>query len=254
MNISVFLSPDELAVAAQFKAWGWLKIPDDVVLVPDPVVVAVPIPPIHVFPATPDANASRFLYPGQGISVIGVPLTPSGFETAFKFVCGDGVKDFGWEGEYTNDPSDPGGPTKYGIDTRDDKVFWSAMGVESVKDLTFAQAKQIYLTQYWDKCLCGQMPPPIDLVHFNFCVNEGSEASVKFMQEALALSVQDGQFGPSTQAALAAATDHKAIALAMIGNSDARYKELSAQPRFTKDLKGWLNRDAALRKLVGGVA
>src|SRR6266700_2325053 len=48
------------------------------------------------------------------------------------------------EGGYSNDPDDPGGETNYGIDKR------SHPDVD-IKNLTEAQAIDIYYTDYWQK-------------------------------------------------------------------------------------------------------
>src|SRR4029077_13340737 len=124
----VVLTSQEKVIFDQFLALGWLNIPSRVsVTVEGGGVVSGPVVPPQVvvpmvIPVTPPV-------------VIPVPIIVSDtvrFERAFKFVCGDGINDFGWEGDYTNDPNDPGGPTKYGIDTKDDSADWKSLGISSI--------------------------------------------------------------------------------------------------------------------------
>jgi lysozyme family protein len=177
--------------------------------------------------------------------IVPVPVVvsvPSGdFDKAFAFVIQ-------WEGGYSNDAGDSGGPTMYGIDTKDDSAAWRALGVTDVRNLTLAQAKGIYREKYWLKALCDQMPSPVAETHFNYAVNVGAFQSVKFMQRALGISPVDGDFGPITQAALKAAIPLK-VAQGMIDAADMFYKELGAG-NDGKFLQGWLHRNADLRKFV----
>ncbi len=175
-----------------------------------------------------------------------VPVASGNFEKAFEWV----IK---WEGSsYENNAGDPGGPTKYGIDTRDDASDMP-MGV-SLRDLTLEQARAIYLKKYWLGSLCDKLPSPVAEVHFNYSVNTGNGTSVKFMQEALGIPV-DGQFGPQTSLALGNA-DPKKTALSMIDHSDAYYhgRAESRPENFAQDLRGWLNRNADLRLFIASLS
>ena len=72
----------------------------------------------------------------------------------------------GLEGKekYTNDPHDPGGPTKYGISGR----YHPGLDIES---LTLEQAKEIYLKEYWKPAGCDEAPYPMDVCLFDSQVN-----------------------------------------------------------------------------------
>jgi Glycosyl hydrolase 108 len=126
-----------------------------------------------------------------------------------------------WEGTaYENDPSDPGGATKYGIDQRSHPRV-------NIRALTEDAAKAIYL-QEWDEDGCAKLPRPASEVYFNFCVNCGKARAQQFYNTAIK------------------AGSPVAIALAMIAAADRFYTALR-RPRF---LQGWLNRDASLRKFI----
>jgi lysozyme family protein len=158
------------------------------------------------------------------------------FEKVFQFV----IK---WEGsEYEDVLGDPGGPTKYGIDSKDHP------GVD-IKGLSLENAKAIYLTNYWQASNCDNLPSPVAETHFNFAVNTGREQSVKFMQRALGLD-GDGQFGKETADALAKA-DPRIVALGMVAQADGFYKSLAVNKGMDKFLTGWLNRNNALRSFIG---
>jgi lysozyme family protein len=174
-----------------------------------------------------------------GATIPGTPTiaSPGNFDKAFAFV----IK---WEGsDYEDVPGDPGGPTKFGVDTKDDASDLPP-GV-ALKDLTLDQAKAIYLAKYWNGSDCPNLPSPVAETHFNYAVNVGASRSIRFMQAALHLT-QDGQFGTLTQAALARATPGP-IALAMVDAADAYYGSLTSEAKF---LKGWLNRNNDLRAFI----
>jgi len=66
--------------------------------------------------------------------------------------------------KYTDDPDDPGGPTKYGIAGN------YHPGVD-IKGLTMGQAKEIFRKKYWEPAGCDDAPYPMDLCLFDAAVN-----------------------------------------------------------------------------------
>jgi len=89
------------------------------------------------------------------------------FDKALKFVLK-------WEGDYSNDPRDPGGETKYGISKRSYPEL-------NISKLTLKQAKEIYYQNYWLKCGCDNLPYPFNIVVFDTAVNMGRSRAIKFM-------------------------------------------------------------------------
>lgn len=78
------------------------------------------------------------------------------------------------EGGYTNHPSDPGGPTNFGITLADYKKYINKNGTAAdVKDMTVAQAKSIYRKRYWDALDCDNLPSGVDYAIFDYGVNSG---------------------------------------------------------------------------------
>jgi lysozyme family protein len=184
----------------------------------------------------------------------------SAFEKIHSFV-------FVREGGYCNDPGDPGGPTKYGVSLR----WLTGIGLDVNKDgridaadiraLTPLDARSLFKHYFWDYLRCGEMPEKTGMVMYDTAVNTGSGQAVKFLQRQLndmgaALAV-DGAIGPKT---LAAAREREAgdeaLASGIIRQRESFYRELAAKPptktaNYALFLRGWLNRTAALRELVG---
>lgn len=70
------------------------------------------------------------------------------------------------EGGYSNDPSDPGGETNFGIAKRYHPDV-------DIKNLTTEKAAGIYKAEYWDEMGCDLLPFPKDVVAFEMSVNPG---------------------------------------------------------------------------------
>jgi lysozyme family protein len=107
----------------------------------------------------------------------------------------------------TDDPSDPGGLTKYGISLRANPE----LGESGIRKLTKAKAKAIYKEKYWTPSRAQDMPDVLRLPLFDSAVNQGVTGSAKLLQRALnelgyGLKV-DGKIGPRTMAAVKKAND-----------------------------------------------
>ena len=154
---------------------------------------------------------------------------------------------FAWEGGYDNDPDDPGGETKYGIDKRSHPK-------EDIKNLTRARASEIYWQEYWQRNRCEELPPRVGEVVMNIAVNAGSARAGKWLQQALnrhygASLAEDGQIGSKTVVVARAILDPSNLAEALLDRTEEHYRSI-ARGRLAKFLKGWLNRNNDLRKKV----
>lgn len=94
------------------------------------------------------------------------------------------------EGGYVNDPNDSGGVTKYGISKK-------AYPDLDIKNLTIAQAMEIYRKDYWDRCKCEYIPDALSVAVFDFAVNSGVKTAIKKLQIALGVKA-DGIIGNQT--------------------------------------------------------
>jgi lysozyme family protein len=168
------------------------------------------------------------------------------FEKALKFTLK-------WEGGYVNNPADKGGATNKGITQRTYDAYRKdkKLPLRSVRSIINAEVEDIYFSRYWLPAQCDELPTPLSTSVFDTAVNYGVARALKFLQQAMGVK-QDGRWGEPDRAALKQA-DARTLAVQIcdlrIARRYARVKEDQTQKVF---LKGWLNRDNALRKLVGG--
>lgn len=146
-----------------------------------------------------------------------------------------------WEGEvYENDPADPGGATKFGIDQRSHPEV-------NIRRLTRQQAKAIYLADYWTPVRAEELPPPLDWIVADIAVNNGRTRAVQWLQDAVKVK-PDGVFGPVTLRAVKAA-NVRVVREALLFRREAFYRAIAKGAR-AKFLKGWLNRNNDLRRVT----
>lgn len=145
------------------------------------------------------------------------------FEAAVKFVLDE-------EGLYVNDPKDKGGETNFGVSKR-------AYPQLDIKNLTEAEAIQIYHMDYWSACKCDSLPPKLALVVFDTAVNQGVGAATKMLQASVG-AVQDGIIGSNT-IERANAVDEDSIVCKFLTYRILRY---CALPTFATYGRGWLAR------------
>ena len=126
-----------------------------------------------------------------------------------------------WEGTtFENDPQDPGGATKFGIDQRSHPQV-------DIRNLTENEAINIYWGE-WVNDGCEHLPSPIDWLFFDACVNCGIGRASAFLKDSNRdpKKFQDERRG--------------------------FYNRLAqAKPHLGKFLKGWLARVDDLSKQVG---
>lgn len=122
----------------------------------------------------------------------------------------------GHEGGFANHPRDPGKATNMGI-TIGTLTQWRGKRttVEDVKALERKEAKQIYLSRYWNVMRCDEMPRGFDYMLFDFGVNAGPRRAVRFLQALLAQNDPDievdGVVGPHTLAVVGTMPTRKLI-------------------------------------------
>ena len=163
--------------------------------------------------------------------------------------------------DYTNDPSDSGGPTKYGITQATlSRYLDRAVSPEEVAALTRQDAHDIYRDMYWYEPkldLLGDVSMRVAAEVMDTGVNCPMEVAVKMLQRQLnamnhratlyADIAEDGLVGPATAAALRAYIGHRgragmrALVVALNGEQTVYYRRLVE--RREKDEKwnyGWL--------------
>lgn len=148
------------------------------------------------------------------------------------------------EGGYSNHPSDPGGPTKYGITIADYRRYVKSDATAAdVRAMTVAQAKTIYRARYWDAQRCDELSAGVDYAVFDYGVNSGIGRSGKVLRRLLALPDRTHQV---TDAVVDAARRvDAAVLIAAICDERLRFlKSLKTWPVFGK---GWGRRVAEVR-------
>ena len=115
------------------------------------------------------------------------------------------------EGGYSNHPSDPGGPTNFGITIHDYRTYVKLNATAAdVRAMKIGEAKAIYRGKYWDAMRCGELAPGVDYCIFDYGVNSGIGRAAKALQRLVGTGV-DGKIGDATIAAARAASAEKLI-------------------------------------------
>ena len=105
------------------------------------------------------------------------------FDRAFDWVMK-------WEGEFSGDPDDSGnwtgGQPGKGI-LKGTKFGISALAYPhlDIKSMTKEMAKEIYYKDYWLYNLYQNKPYPIDIIHFNTCINPGKAIADRILKEVI---------------------------------------------------------------------
>lgn len=145
--------------------------------------------------------------------------------------------------KFTNDPSDAGGPTKFGI-TQDTLAAHRGHPVtaEDVKNLQEPEARDIAYARYIVKPGFARINDPglrYALVDFSYLF--GADDSIPALQEIVGTAA-DGQLGPKTAAAANSAELRHVInmlAVKRVKLHASRVVQNESQLRF---LRGWVNR------------
>lgn len=127
------------------------------------------------------------------------------FEQAF-------AKLLGYEGDYSNDPADPGGETRFGVTL---KVARARGYMGPMKDLPLAFAQQVYRDQYWTPIRADELPDAVRYPVFDAAVNSGVAQAVKWLQRSVGAD-PDGVIGPKTIMAVGA-KEPSSIAARVLG-------------------------------------
>jgi len=162
---------------------------------------------------------------------------PAAFERAVARVLVD-------EGGYADNPSDPGGATKFGISKREYPQL-------DIAALTRADAVAIYYRDWWQRYRYSDLPGPIGAKLFGLAVNIGPEHAVRCLQRALRACgrrlAEDGALGRATAIA-AAGANQLALIAALRAEAAGYYRALAALERGRRAdgdrefLEGWLTR------------
>jgi len=138
----------------------------------------------------------------------------------------------------TNDPTDRGGRTQYGIAERSNPEAWKDGKV------TEQEAREIYLQKYVVGPGFHRIPPSHNksqALLVDWGVNSGPAIAIKCLQKALDVE-DDGVFGPQTLAALITRDVKLINTTLVIARVQMVGRIVSKNPNQIKFLSGWLNR------------
>ncbi len=143
------------------------------------------------------------------------------------------------EGGYSNDLSDPGGETRYGISKRSYPNL-------NIKTLTKEDAISIYRRDYWQANNIDAFPDRLRLTMFDMAVNMGITGAGKVLQRALNrfgyTFLGTGKIGPTTMAAVGRVPAYSLLTWITIERLAYYIDLVVAKPVKLKYLKGWTNR------------
>lgn len=177
-------------------------------------------------------------------------------ELAFDFI----MKEEGGS-LYTNDPADPGGPTKYGIalnynrEVIPDKNGDGVISAADVKALDENDARRIFREVYWNRNKCSGLYGPFAFLMGDMVFNPGPGAAAKILQQSLnafgSRLVVDGAIGPKTLAEAGIAAKREPLGL-LREMTARRVQYYASRPGYSRYGLGWLRRSercliAALR-------
>jgi lysozyme family protein len=155
------------------------------------------------------------------------------------------------EGGYSNHPSDPGGPTNFGITIHDYRKYVKPGATAAdVRAMTRVQAEVIYRAKYWDAQRCDELPAGVDYAVFDYGVNSGIGRSGKVLRRVLGLADTSSVV---TDAVLAAAAKRDPGRL-IEGICDERLRFLKSLKTWSVFGKGWERRVREVRAAAQGHA
>lgn len=170
---------------------------------------------------------------------------------------------------YTDDPRDPGGPTKYGVALRynreciPDKDGDGDIDADDVKLLEEADALTLYRERYWTPAGCDALPGALAFMYADMVYNPGPGAAPRLLQRACnelgaALSV-DGRPGPRTLEAIRGLERAGRLEELLTALADERLRYYQSRRGWPTYGRGWTARtrrclEEARRLPRGGAA
>lgn len=159
----------------------------------------------------------------------------SAFDQAFTELVG-------LEGNYSNDPRDPGNWTGGKENVGELKGTMYGISAASypkldIASLNLPKVKGIYLTDFWDRCKCDTLPDAIAIALFKEAVNLGVDGASKAFQRSLKVT-PDGVIGQLT-IGIATSSPPKQVLEQFLTQCAFEYTQME---NFKVDGKGWLSR------------
>lgn len=150
------------------------------------------------------------------------------------------------DGGFSDDPDDPGGPTKFGISLRFLQGIQPSAGVSDILEMTWARASSILEVEFWIKNRYDLLPEDLGVKLFDLAVNMGAHQAHVLLQRACRAGsepvTEDGLLGPKTRASVAIAQPFVLLACLRC-EAAGFYRSLVARfPSRAVFISGWLAR------------
>jgi len=148
-----------------------------------------------------------------------------------------------FEGGYVNDPADKGGETNKGIIKKVYDAYRTSIGkpIQSVKNISDEEVKDIYYKNYWLAAKCDKLPVDVDTVHFDAAVNCGPTQAAKFLQRSIGVNA-DGVVGDTTLAKVNSMSSKVVVKSYVSSRIDFYIDLVIKDVTQVKFLKGWIRR------------
>jgi lysozyme family protein len=151
---------------------------------------------------------------------------------------------FAHEGGYSNHPSDPGGPTNWGITIADARKHWKPGATAAdVRAMPKSVAAEIYRTAYAAAVRYDELPAGLDYAVLDYAINSGVGRAGKVLRRWLGLPDDSAQVTDTVLAAVRA-RDARAGVVWICDERLAFLKSLKTWPVFGA---GWGRRVAAVK-------
>lgn len=137
-------------------------------------------------------------------------------------------------GELTENASDPGGLTRWGIALARHPELTAA----DIRAMTPERAAAIYSAQYWGAIHGDELPEYLQLPMLDAAVVQGPPHACRFLQAALYVMPLDGILGPATLGSVRRADPMTTLS----AFTAERIAHLVSLPDYARFGKGWIRR------------
>lgn len=160
-----------------------------------------------------------------------------------------------WEGGWSNDKADKGGPTMKGVTIATYTAYcakkgWPVPSLTQLKNITKEEWEKIFKTMFWDRWKADQIENQSIANLLVDWVWTSGIYGIKYPQQVLGVEV-DGKVGPKTLAAINNYSNQKELFDKLWARRKQHFIDIAnSRPGNSKFLKGWLNRLNDLKFVV----
>lgn len=152
---------------------------------------------------------------------------------------------------YTNHPSDPGGPTKWGVTIHDMRRYVNSNATaQDVKDLSKEVALEIYRQHYAAPIQFDRLPRGVDYSLLDYSIAAGTSRAVRDFARVLKVPLAD----TVTDDMVAAATVLDPLVVIQALNDRRMVFQMGLGPRFNVFKRGWHLRINSVNAIALGMA